>query len=429
MAGALPIFNRINYRRGCFMKKSFQRVIAPRSLSLPKGRLITIFLLAAIFALSACDDSSSASSNGPDENAAVESSSTTVNKDKSSESKTGNEISSSDEQDTGDTREYSSSSRKTSSKSESSLSVEVSSSSSFPVVDCEREGAILSMADGTSFICENGFLVPYSSSSKITPSSSSKYPVMDSVFNENVNYGNYRDPRDGQEYKTITFTLYAGSSHEKTYEVFAQNLNFGKWVKSTDIVADDDTVKYCYDDDEWYCKNFFGGLYSWAEAMGFPEACNTAALGSEKCPYEIEETGGSYNFAIHQGICPDGWHIQNEEELSGAGYNSLSNIYYPNTGRWRRENPSGRSFLLAGVLYEDGYGGLGTKTIFALPDPRVSSFVEDEKDSRVSSYTIAVSFDGGVKQSIYKAGYIVNDAAWKKTKVSVRCARIIEKAE
>ena len=34
--------------------------IAPRSLSLPKGRLITIFMLAAFFALSACDDSSSA---------------------------------------------------------------------------------------------------------------------------------------------------------------------------------------------------------------------------------------------------------------------------------------------------------------------------------------------------------------------------------
>ena len=63
LAGALPIFNRINYRRGCFMKKSFQRVIVPRSLSLPKGRLITIFLLAAFFALSACDDSSSASSD------------------------------------------------------------------------------------------------------------------------------------------------------------------------------------------------------------------------------------------------------------------------------------------------------------------------------------------------------------------------------
>ena len=385
-----------------------------------------VAVLAAFFALWGCDDSSSASSNGPDENAAAESSSTTVNKDKSSDSKTKQSSSSDEEQNTGNAKEYSSSSRKTSSKSESSSSVEVSSSSSFPVVDCEREGAILSMADGTSFICKDGFLVPYSSSSKITLSSSScKYPIMDSVFNEKVNYGNYRDPRDGQEYKTITFTLYAGSSHEKTYEVFAQNLNFGKWVKSTDIVADDDTVKYCYDDDEWYCKNYFGGLYSWAEAMGFPEACNTAALGSEKCPYEIEETGGSYNFAIHQGICPDGWHIQNEEEFSGAGYMSLSNIYYPNSGRWRQDNPSGRSFLLAGVRYEDGYGSLGTKTTFALPDPRVSSFYEDKKDSLVSSYNIAVSYDGGVKRSIYKAGYEVNDVSWKKNKVSVRCARII----
>ena len=74
LAGALPIFNRINYRRGCFMKKSFQRVIATLNLFQGKQSL-TIFLLAAIFALSACDDSSSASSNEPDENAAVDSSS------------------------------------------------------------------------------------------------------------------------------------------------------------------------------------------------------------------------------------------------------------------------------------------------------------------------------------------------------------------
>ena len=38
--------------------------IAPRSLSLPKGRLITIFLLAAIFGLWGCDDSSSAKGTG-----------------------------------------------------------------------------------------------------------------------------------------------------------------------------------------------------------------------------------------------------------------------------------------------------------------------------------------------------------------------------
>lgn len=46
------------------MRNSFQRVIAPRSLSLPKGRLITIFLLAAIFALTACGDDGSSSPKG-----------------------------------------------------------------------------------------------------------------------------------------------------------------------------------------------------------------------------------------------------------------------------------------------------------------------------------------------------------------------------
>ncbi|MCQ2316281.1 MAG: hypothetical protein MJZ85_06315 [Bacteroidales bacterium] len=390
----------------------------------------------ALFAFNACgDDSGSTSASGENGSSHMSSSTPIEDLDESSssgkvpESAEGTGGVSSSVAPNGCERS-SSSSRKTSANSESSSSVVVSSSSSFPVVDCEREGAILSMADGTSFICKDGFLVPYSSSSKITlSSSSSKYPVMDSVFNEQVNYGKYQDPRDGQEYKTITVTLYAGTSYEETFELFAQNLNYGKWVKSTDNVADEDTVKYCYDDDEWYCENYFGGLYSWAEAMGFPEACNSAALGSEKCPYEIEETRGSYHWAIHQGICPDGWHIQNIQEFSGTGYGSLSNIYYPNTGRWSQDNPSGRSFLLAGAFYEDGYGNLGKFTYFALPDPRVSSFVEEEeKDTRVSSYVIGinpVAYDGHIRQSYYKAGYAVEDASSKKKKVSVRCARII----
>ena len=70
LAGALPIFNKINYRRGCFMKKSFQRVIA--TLNLVQGKQsLTIVLLAEIFALSACDDSSSASGDN-NESYAVE---------------------------------------------------------------------------------------------------------------------------------------------------------------------------------------------------------------------------------------------------------------------------------------------------------------------------------------------------------------------
>ena len=383
----------------------------------------------ALFTFNACgDDSGSISASG--ENRAL---SSAVEDDESSSSINDNSSSSSvilsDSEGSS-----SSSSVKVNGKSSSSIN-DVGSSSSVVNVGlcsygtCDEEDEIVSISGygRTYFICKNGcyeeIVREYSSSS------SSKYPVMDSVFNEQVNYGKYQDPRDGQEYKTITVTLYAGTSYEETFELFAQNLNYGKWVKSTDNVADEDTVKYCYDDDEWYCENYFGGLYSWAEAMGFPEACNSAALGSEKCPYEIEETRGSYHWAIHQGICPDGWHIQNIQEFSGTGYGSLSNIYYPNTGRWSQDNPSGRSFLLAGAFYEDGYVNLGKFTYFALPDPRVSSFVEEEeKDTRVSSYVIGidpVAYDGHIRRSYYKAGYAVEDASSKKKKVSVRCARII----
>ena len=365
----------------------------------------------AMFALSACDDSSSASSNGPDENAAVESSSsTTVNKDKSSDSKTKQSSSSDEEQNTGNAKEYSSSSRETSTKGESSSSVEVSSSSSFPVVDCEREGAILSMADGTSFICENGFLVPYSSSSKITPSSSSKYPVMDSVFNSELSYGEFEDPRDHQVYKTKKGTLPGG---EQEIEVFAQNLNFGKWVKSTDIVADDDTVKYCYDDDEWYCKNYFGGLYSWAETMGFPDACNYHVLNTAECPFTLN--GRDYT-RQHRGICPEGWHITNKEEWvaivgEGKTWSVISKVH-------GEDNYTGTSVLFSGSsgAYGKHYDGFGHMAAYHLP--AVLDGYEVEKDSL---HPVVSFHDFDYNRSFNS--YTYNPSSRKYQNFSVRCTK------
>ena len=172
LAGALPIFNKINYRRGCFMKKSFQRVIAPRSLSLPKGRLITIFLLAAFFALSACDDSSSASSNGPDENAAAESSSSLKDSD------TAEDLSSSIDkaQESSSSMKYSSSEDKN-----SSSSVEKSNSSSSYVADYCKEGDIdtLYQEKRTVYVhCDGG----YWKTDSIVYVKPMVYPVMDSLF-------------------------------------------------------------------------------------------------------------------------------------------------------------------------------------------------------------------------------------------------------
>jgi len=384
------------------MKKSFQRVIATLNLFQGKQSL-TIFLLAAFFALWGCDDSSSATEDN-NETSAVESSSSTsaINKGKSSESKTGDEISSSDEQDTGDTREYSSSSRKTSSKSESSSSVEVSSSSSFPVVDCEREGAILSMADGTSFVCKDGFLVPYSSSSKITLSSSSNYPVMDSVFNSELSYGEFEDPRDHQVYKTRTLTL----SNGQKIEVFAQNLNYGKFLKEGDEIIEGDTIKFCYDDDEWYCDNFYGGQYTWAGVMGFPYACNDHKTNTVECPFilDADDYGRQY-----RGICPEGWHITNKREwavgiVGGRGSLSVSKA------------SGGVDAAGLSILLRNNYAS------WFLPSVLDGNLQENDTHAQVLKFSIETGEFGYVRKGAEITGKYVPDSKHRSI-VGVRCTR------
>jgi len=81
------------------------------------------------------------------------------------------------------------------------------------------------------YICENNAWVamPVSSSSSIVVSSSSvgsssSYYNMDSTFNSELSYGEFTDPRDGQKYKTIVMN--PGELFE--YEIFAENLNYGK---------------------------------------------------------------------------------------------------------------------------------------------------------------------------------------------------------
>ena len=52
------------------------------------------------------------------------------------------------------------------------------------------------------YICKDGIFVPYvRSSSSSVPTSS--YFDMDSLYNSTKSYGEFKDPRDGQTYKTI----------------------------------------------------------------------------------------------------------------------------------------------------------------------------------------------------------------------------------
>ena len=323
LAGALPIFNKINYRRGCFMKKSFQRVIAPRSLSLPKGRLIAIFLLAAFFALSACDDSSSASS---DETGTSSSSVETSDSEESSSSvdkkSSGNEDIEKDK--SSSSKKTASSSSALSSDSKNSSSGDKSGSSSSQAYRRCQEGTLDTLYEETRTVykhCEND-MWRTDSIVKIVIEQPKVYPNMDSVFGTLATFGTYTDQRDDKIYKTVK---YRSAVSNDSFTVMAQNLNYAEMtIDSITTVFDDSKVeKRCYKDDPWYCDNYFGARYTWSEAMGLPKVCDSVGVAENpKCNIDLSKKV--------QGVCPTGWHVMTETEwkhmATSDGYSAVWSV-------------------------------------------------------------------------------------------------------
>lgn len=232
------------------------------------------------------------------------------------------------------------SSSSTDSKSSSSVTSSSSGGSSSSMKACTEEGHMIQRTNSKTnerdwYVCQDGFYVPYiESSSSSVPTSS--YFDMDSLYNSTKSYGEFKDPRDGQTYKTIVvpYGEYFGA---ESLTVLAQNLNYGTQVKLGTLEFDDTRVeKFCYDDDPWYCDNGFGGLYRWSEAMGLPKACDSVLTGTTPaCPdslYPGVIYDAEWDRYIYQGVCPDGWHVMNRREyfsLRGEfddGYQLLSKI-------------------------------------------------------------------------------------------------------
>lgn len=95
--------------------------------------------------------------------------------------------------------------------------------------------------------------------------------------------GTMTDDRDGKTYKTVIF------EHEgKRYEWMAENLQY------TDSV-----VKYSKG---WFRNDRLIGSYAWTTAMGLDGK------------YMNEPLAKNLLDTLHQGICPDGWHISTNEE-------------------------------------------------------------------------------------------------------------------
>lgn len=291
-----------------------------------------VAVLAALFALSACDDSSSASSDETGVScSSVESSDSSVTlsgasaesngssnetKDKSSSSVKGSEpveVSSSSAKETKDSSDSkSSSSVKTddsssSNKGKSSSSVSSSSSEITDYVGLPCEGILSDGNTGKIYLCVDGRYVLYVPEES---SSSGPYEPFDQTLPlkkfEEERYKTFTDSRNGRVYYYLTIVGRDTNNVKDSIQVMAQNLNIADvTLKGGENMTDDTKIeRYCYNDDTTKCDRY-GGLYQWAEMMGFNDSCNTRS-----CAHLIQEN--------HQGICPKGWRIMNINDFQIA---------------------------------------------------------------------------------------------------------------
>ena len=388
-----------------FVQKEFPVVLDfRRFLSVAFVAVLALLLLALTLTITACgdDDSSSgyvhkndtsASCEVDDENCECDDDDCDVSssskktaasssaKEKNDSSSAKSSSSTEDKNSGGESSPASSSVKSSSSGTSAGSSAGNSSSSSESALepcDAEEEGETKRvLTTGVRYICKNGFWVEVESSSSV---SSSSYFDMTEQFNPDVKYGDFTDPRDGQKYRTVTIDYKYHMRGVDSVTIFAENLNYGERVPGGTVQGKG--TKYCYDDDPWYCDNGWGGLYTWSNAMGFPAVCDSFSVASEKCPNKFdysnknEKFDGYINFLQHQGICPEGWHVMNEDVwtlLSETSGRDVASQMGSKVAGFGSKNSYGLSILPAGywLLYPSGtmaYDNITKQTVFWLPE-------------------------------------------------------------
>ncbi len=141
--------------------------------------------------------------------------------------------------------------------------------------------------------------------------------------------GSFVDSRDGKTYSWVkigddiwmnTNLNYDGNFvvQENQAPCIEDVVGWNYWSCQID---NNNQERSCFNNVEGNCSSY-GGLYEWSEAMGFPYQCNSAFFWdgqSDDCGLG----GSAYVIdAKHQGICPNGWHLPSDTELS-----NLSNNY------------------------------------------------------------------------------------------------------
>jgi len=346
----------------------------------------------AMLAFSACDDSSSASSDETGvSSSSVESSDSEESSSSVEKKSSGNE-----------TKDQSSSGNAKSSSSvkdpKVSSSDEILSSSSSVSRRCE-EDALDTVKTDTSTAYMRCINNRWRTDSIVYVTKPKEYPVMDSLFATEYEpvYSKFEDPRDHQVYKTTILHLRGDDGRlvdDVLIEVFAQNLNYGEMIDTSIKIHDDAKVeKYCDLNDEWFCNNGWGGRYTWSEAMALPAKYDSVLWK--------DTVGGDTR--IHQGICPDKWHIMNAYEwknfTSSAGEDLASKVNWKLNKRY--VNSTGMSVLFQMRTYDVNWN----QAWFNLPS---------EKDNDAFFYVLV-----NEKNVYYSTDYVLG----KHITVNVRCVK------
>ena len=365
----------------------------------PMKKFSVLFAL-SVFCLGlvvGCDDS--ASSNGPDENAAVDSSSSVCKdcEDGDGSSSSAKKIESSDEKDVGtssDAKTDESSSSKgmetssSSEKSVSSSSVKTGDSSSsqkdhFSSSSSEKQNSSSSTKQSSSSVISSssGEYVPYAHTADLGPL------WFDDVFKQ------FLDTRNNRSYYYLT--IY-NKDHSDSLTVFAENLNIGEMVDGSENQSDNDKIeRYCYDNDTTNCDRY-GGLYQWAEMMGFNDSCNT-----KSCTHLIDEN--------HQGICPEDWRLLTADDIDFIlkseyvthGFEDLKT-----QNGFGGYNTTGFSLVPTGSRVGTSFKNFPNSALWFYPVERVVDGVQAARDGRIDSF----SYDTNVSR--------------KTNGLSVRCVMI-----
>ncbi|SHN07547.1 major paralogous domain-containing protein [Fibrobacter sp. UWR3] len=325
----------------------------------------------AMLAFSACDDSSSAggdetgvsssSVESPDSSVTLSPSTSSGQAPESAESNGSSDENMEKDKSSSSENKSSSSAKETkvSSDSKSSSSVKSGDSSS------SKKDNSSSSVNSSSSEKQNSSSSTKQSSSSVVSSSSGEYVPYDhwavlgprradSVFKQFV------DTRNNRSYYYLT--IY-NKVHSDSLTVFAENLNIGEMVDGAKDQSDNDKIeRYCYDNDTTNCDRY-GGLYQWAEMMGFNDSCNT-----KSCAHLIDEN--------HQGICPQDWRIMTYDDFqfilkSENVTHGIDDLKTQNG--FGGYNTTGFSVVGPGYNWDHTFRGFQESTYFFYPQERDDS--------------------------------------------------------